>query len=173
MWFHLLQTLCDLWRISGGDLQIDLLISESQYFQWARYYTLITNFIALKANLVPRWTCRFSVRHLKFTIVCSANRALPWVMTTLAAIWNRRITKKRHIDCAFYRLNLKIKTMIEVHAYLSSAIMIISKTMRYVKSRLKSAATLRNLMYLRALVDNDTRWSWNVPILRRFEETRE
>ena len=77
-----------------------------------------------------------------------------------------KMTGKPHIGCMSQKLNLEVRSMIEQHSELKNVIESIHRTMKEVKTKSKSAAILRNLRELRPVLDNATRWSGKVTMLK-------
>ena len=69
------------------------------------------------------------------------------------------ITGKPHVGCSSHKLNLEVRFMLNCHADLRTTVSTEHDTIREVKSKLKSAAVLRNLTELHPVLDNATRWS--------------
>ena len=78
------------------------------------------------------------------------------------------IAGKPHIGCASHKLNMEVRFMVNCHADLRTTLSTMHDTMREVKSKLKSAAVLRNLTELHPVLDNATRSSGKVAMLCRY-----
>ena len=74
------------------------------------------------------------------------------------------------IGCCSHKLNLEVKQMLEHHLELKETTLSVQNTMREVNSKRKSAAVLRNFTDLHPILDNATRWSRKVKLLRKFTE---
>ena len=91
------------------------------------------------------------------------------------ASFNLRIaacTGKPHAGCASHRLNIEVRLMIDSHYDLKTTIAAVHDTKKDVKGKLKSVAVLRNLTELNPILDNETRWSGKMNLLKRFNEVR-
>ena len=110
----------------------------------------------------------FAVYHCNFDEWCVA-------LIGDSASTNLRVSKltgKPHIGCLSHKLHLEVRSMINRHIELKNVIESVHRTMKEVKSKSKSAAVLRNLTELHPVLDNETRWSGKVLMLKRFIEIR-
>ncbi len=99
-----------------------------------------------------------------------------WFLCFLAdnASTNLRIDKLAIVPhCASHRLNLEVNTMIASHLDLKNTVGSVHETMNSGRSKLKNAAILRNVTELKPKVDNITRSSGKLEILRQFTRMHE
>ena len=84
-----------------------------------------------------------------------------------------RILQKPIVGCASHKLNLEINYMVRNTSPLNIVILAVHDVIKYVKTRLRSAATVRNLTDLRPVMHNETRWTGKHHMLKRFIEIKE
>jgi len=88
---------------------------------------------------------------------------------------NRKISiicDKPHIGCVSHKLNLEVALMVQNDRSLQNTIEGVHRVMKEAKTKLKSAAVLRNLTKLRPILYNKTRWSGKHDMLARFLKIR-
>lgn len=78
-----------------------------------------------------------------------------------------------HVACKSHLLNLEVNYMVEMTVDLHRTLEAVHETMSQCKQRLRNAALLRNLIDLRPVLHNKTRWSGKFYMLRRFLRIRE
>jgi len=79
---------------------------------------------------------------------------------------------KPHIGCVSHKLNLEVTFMVQNDTSLRNTINSVHCTMKAAKTKLKSAAILRNLTKLRPILHNKTRWSSKYDMIARFTRIR-
>ncbi|KAI0559108.1 Ribonuclease H-like protein [Gracilaria domingensis] len=73
-----------------------------------------------------------------------------------------------HVACKSHLLNLEVNHMVNITADLESTLTSVHETMTQCKQRLCNAALLRNIVNLKPIVHNKTRWSGKFYMLERF-----
>ena len=84
-----------------------------------------------------------------------------------------RVLENPHVGCNSHKLALEVNLMMKNHFDLTRVIDAVHETMRTAKIKLRNAALLRNLTDLRPIMNNETRWSGKVLMLKRFLRIRE
>jgi hypothetical protein len=84
-----------------------------------------------------------------------------------------RLLNIPHIGCKNHLLNLEVNRMTDRSADLTDTIETVHNTMLQCKQRLKNAALLRNLVVLKPIIHNKTRWSGKFQMLARWLRLRE
>jgi len=82
------------------------------------------------------------------------------------------LSSKPHIGCASHKLNLEVTLMVRNDIQLRNTITGVHETMKAAKTKLKSAAILRNITTLKPILYNKTRWSGKYEMIARFTKIR-
>lgn len=77
-----------------------------------------------------------------------------------------------HVGCNDHKLNLEVNRIVSAHSELEDTIARVHETMRLAKTSIKNVELLRNLMDMKPIMHNPTRWSGKYWMLKRFSEIR-